>query len=552
MDSTSLDLDLDFTEYLDRDIDGKRIGVPREYLVEGIEPGVRSAFDASIAVLEGLGAIVEETNLPLTDHALAVYYIIAPSEASANLARFDGVKYGMSIEGEPNARESIEATRGSGFGPEVKRRILIGTYALSAGYYDAYYKKAQQVRTLIRREFQDAFQKFDALVMPTSPTVAFELGEKTQDPFQMYLSDVCTIPVNIAGLPGISVPCGLSEGSTSRTADSRASTGRPHRAADRARLRAIGQLEADTTRTMKNLTALKPSFVNLIVAISIVALAAVFACTSESEEDTATLEPEVGVSTAELDCPDLEVNPDTIGDAPLGPPPALPNIFTGTAYVNGEPVPEGEQLYVKLVTSRSRSVDILEGGKFINIIHGPVSELDQGIEFQFCLGDPEGIAVKSIETFEFDGNEPFKESDVELNFPMLPSELNAAVMLLELDGVVSTSRRDRIRQRSSHVNRRRARRPSIKRLARSGNPSRQRNHHYRLRVQCPRQLRHPRRRRRHNRRWCDDRSWRRLPRQDDLRRLPPRQRISAQRRRRLGKGLPSCGGLRNPRKLQFR
>ncbi len=176
---------------------------------------------------------------------------------------------------------------------------------------------------------------------------------------------------------------------------------------------------------MKNLTALKPSFVNLIVAISIVALAAVFACTSESEEDTATLEPEVGVSTAELDCPDLEVNPDTIGDAPLGPPPALPNIFTGTAYVNGEPVPEGEQLYVKLVTSRSRSVDILEGGKFINIIHGPVSELDQGIEFQFCLGDPEGIAVKSIETFEFDGNEPFKESDVELNFPMLPSELNA-------------------------------------------------------------------------------------------------------------------------------
>ncbi len=211
-DSTSLDLDLDFTQYLDRDIDGMRIGVPREYLVEGIEPGVRSAFDASIAVLENLGAVVEETSLPLTDHALAVYYIIAPSEASANLSRFDGVKYGMSVDGEPNARESIEATRGDGFGPEVKRRILIGTYALSAGYYDAYYKKAQQVRTLIRREFQDAFQKFDALVMPTSPTVAFEIGEKTQDPFQMYLSDVCTIPVNIAGLPGISVPCGLSEG----------------------------------------------------------------------------------------------------------------------------------------------------------------------------------------------------------------------------------------------------------------------------------------------------------------------------------------------------
>ena len=212
LDSTSLDHKLDFAEYLGRDIDGMRIGVPREYIVDGIEPGVRAAFEKSLTVLEGLGAIVEETSLPLTDHALAVYYIIAPSEASANLSRFDGVKYGMSVDGEPNARESIEATRGSGFGAEVKRRILIGTYALSAGYYDAYYKKAQQVRTLIRREFHDAFQKFDVIATPTSPTVAFELGEKTQDPFQMYLSDVCTIPVNIAGLPGISVPCGLSEG----------------------------------------------------------------------------------------------------------------------------------------------------------------------------------------------------------------------------------------------------------------------------------------------------------------------------------------------------
>ncbi len=212
LDSTSLDLEIDFTEYLDRDIEGMRIGVPREYIVDGIQPGVRDAFEKSLNVLEGLGAIVEETSLPLTDHALAVYYIIAPSEASANLSRFDGVKYGMSVDGEPNARESIEATRGNGFGAEVKRRILIGTYALSAGYYDAYYKKAQQVRTLIRREFHDAFQKFDALATPTSPTVAFELGEKTQDPFQMYLSDVCTIPINIAGLPGISVPCGLSEG----------------------------------------------------------------------------------------------------------------------------------------------------------------------------------------------------------------------------------------------------------------------------------------------------------------------------------------------------
>ena len=211
-DSTSLDFDFDFAEHLGREISGMRIGVPREYIVEGIEPGVRAAFEESLGVLEGLGAHIEETSLPLTDHALAVYYIIAPSEASANLSRFDGVKYGMSIDGEPNARESIEATRGSGFGPEVKRRILIGTYALSAGYYDAYYKKAQQVRTLIRNEFQTAFESFDAIATPTSPTVAFELGEKTQDPFQMYLSDVCTIPINIAGLPGISVPCGLSEG----------------------------------------------------------------------------------------------------------------------------------------------------------------------------------------------------------------------------------------------------------------------------------------------------------------------------------------------------
>lgn len=212
LDSTSLDFNFDFAEYLGRDIKGMRIGVPKEYIVDGIEPGVRSAFEESLGVLEGLGADIEETSLPLTDHALAVYYIIAPSEASANLSRFDGVKYGMSVDGEPNARESIEATRGSGFGPEVKRRILIGTYALSAGYYDAYYKKAQQVRTLIRREFQTAFESYDAIATPTSPTVAFELGEKTQDPFQMYLSDVCTIPINIAGLPGISVPCGLSEG----------------------------------------------------------------------------------------------------------------------------------------------------------------------------------------------------------------------------------------------------------------------------------------------------------------------------------------------------
>jgi aspartyl-tRNA(Asn)/glutamyl-tRNA(Gln) amidotransferase subunit A len=189
-----------------------RVGVPREYLVEGLEPGVRSAFEAALKVMEDLGALVEETSLPLTDHALAVYYIIAPSEASANLARFDGFKYGLSLRQARTAWETMDLTRGEGFGPEVKRRILLGAYALSAGYYDAYYKKAQQVRTLIRREFTEAFRKFDCLVTPTSPTVAFKLGAKTADPLAMYLSDVCTIPVNIAGLPGMSVPCGMSGG----------------------------------------------------------------------------------------------------------------------------------------------------------------------------------------------------------------------------------------------------------------------------------------------------------------------------------------------------
>ena len=212
-DSTSLRLPFsEFGEQIGHDISGLKIGAPREYLVDGIEPGVRSAYEAAVQKLIDLGATVEETTLPLTDYALAIYYIIAPSEASANLSRFDGVKYGSSAHADGNARANIEATRGAFFGDEVKRRILIGTYALSAGYYDAYYKKAQQVRTLIRREFQTAWESFDALVTPTSPTVAFELGSRTSDPVQMYLSDVCTIPVNIAGLPGISVPCGLSDG----------------------------------------------------------------------------------------------------------------------------------------------------------------------------------------------------------------------------------------------------------------------------------------------------------------------------------------------------
>ncbi|MEE8363686.1 MAG: Asp-tRNA(Asn)/Glu-tRNA(Gln) amidotransferase subunit GatA [Dehalococcoidia bacterium] len=212
-DSTSLDIPArDYSEALRPDLDGIRLGVPREYLVEGIEPGVRDAFTAALERLEALGATLDEVSLPLTDQALAVYYIIAPSEASANLARYDGFKYGFARNDVETAWDVMDQTRAVGFGAEVKRRILIGAYALSAGYYDAYYKKAQQVRTLIRGEFADAFNEYDALVTPTSPTVAFEVGAKTSDPVQMYMSDVCTIPVNIAGLPGISVPCGLSDG----------------------------------------------------------------------------------------------------------------------------------------------------------------------------------------------------------------------------------------------------------------------------------------------------------------------------------------------------
>ena len=173
---------------------------------------MRAAFDEALEVLEGLGAEVTETSLPLTDHALAVYYILAPSEASANLARYDGFKYGYSDRSGSTSWDTMDNTRRGGFGAEVKRRILLGGYALSAGYYDAYYKKAQQVRTLIRGEFSRAFERFDVLATPTSPTVAFPLGSKTSDPMQMYLSDACTIPVNIAGLPGISVPGGMSEG----------------------------------------------------------------------------------------------------------------------------------------------------------------------------------------------------------------------------------------------------------------------------------------------------------------------------------------------------
>ena len=211
-DSTSAPMEVpDIRKALGRDLNGLRIGVPQEYFVEGMDPAVREAVTNAINQMRSLGAEIDwEVSLPSSSHALAVYYIIAPSEASANLARYDGVKYGYAYQDGASMWENMEKTRQYGFGEEVKRRIMIGTYALSAGYYDAYYLKAQKVRTVIRREFDEAFEKYDVLVAPVSPTTAFKIGEKMDDPLQMYLSDVCTIPVNIAGLPGISVPCGFA------------------------------------------------------------------------------------------------------------------------------------------------------------------------------------------------------------------------------------------------------------------------------------------------------------------------------------------------------
>jgi len=203
----------DYTKHLSRDLKGLRIGIPQEYFVEGMQGEVREALETAIHRLQEIGAAIDRrASLPSTKYALAVYYILAPSEASANLARYDGVKYGFSAVNASSAIDATEKTRQLGFGAEVKRRIMLGTYALSAGYYDAYYLKAQKVRTLIREEFDQAFRELDALVTPTSPTLPFTLGEKLEDPLQMYLSDVCTLPINIAGVPAISVPAGFADG----------------------------------------------------------------------------------------------------------------------------------------------------------------------------------------------------------------------------------------------------------------------------------------------------------------------------------------------------
>ena len=212
-DSTSAPVAVpDFTTFLTGDVRGLKIGVPREYFIEGMQPEVRRSVEEAIALLERMGASVHrDVSLPSTKYALAAYYIIAPCEASANLARYDGVKYGFARR-LATTEESVNATRGEGFGREVKRRIMLGTYALSSGYYDAYYLKAQKVRHLISEEFKRAFSECDVLAMPTSPTVAFALGSKTDDPMQMYLSDVFTLPVNIAGIPALSLPCGFAGG----------------------------------------------------------------------------------------------------------------------------------------------------------------------------------------------------------------------------------------------------------------------------------------------------------------------------------------------------
>lgn len=201
----------DYTANLNGSIKGLRIGVPEEYWVEGTQPEVVAAVQADIEKLHEMGAIVEPVSLPHTKYGVAAYYIVAPAEASANLARYDGVKYGYSYRDTNDMWEAMEKTRQYGFGAEVKRRIMLGTYALSAGYYDAYYKRAEKVRTLIRQDFERAFERFDVLASPASPTVAFKLGE-ISDPYQMYLQDVFTIPANLAGICGISIPGGFSNG----------------------------------------------------------------------------------------------------------------------------------------------------------------------------------------------------------------------------------------------------------------------------------------------------------------------------------------------------
>ena len=209
-DSTSQNIEKkDYTKALEKDIKGIKIGVPKEYFGEGINPEVKEKLMQAIEEYKKMGAEVEEFSLDIAKYALATYYIVACAEASSNLGRFDGIRYGYRTKNFTNLKDIYKNSRSEGFGPEVKRRIILGTYVLSSGYYDAYYKKAQLVRTLVMKEFEKAFAKYDVLLTPTSPTVAFEIGTRSNNPLEMYLADICTVSVNIAGLPGISIPCGV-------------------------------------------------------------------------------------------------------------------------------------------------------------------------------------------------------------------------------------------------------------------------------------------------------------------------------------------------------
>lgn len=213
MDSTSANVEVpDFLSSLTGDVKGLKIAVPKEYLGEGVKEEVKQSVLDALKVLEGLGATWEEVSLPHSKYALATYYLLSSSEASANLSRFDGVRYGYRSDNAENLIDLYKQSRAEGFGNEVKRRIMLGTFALSSGYYDAYYKKAQKVRTLIKKDFEDVFEKYDVIIGPTTPTPAFKVGENVKDPMTMYANDILTIPVNLAGVPGISVPCGLSNG----------------------------------------------------------------------------------------------------------------------------------------------------------------------------------------------------------------------------------------------------------------------------------------------------------------------------------------------------
>ena len=209
-DTTSADIEKkDYTKALKNDVKGLKIGVPKEFFGEGINSEVKECLEKAIETYKELGAQIEEFSLDIAQYSLATYYIIACAEASSNLGRFDGIRYGYRAKNVKSLKELYRKSRSEGFGAEVKRRIILGTYVLSSGYYDAYYKKAQQVRTLVMKEFNDAFEKYDVILTPTSPTVAFDIGSKTTNPLEMYLSDICTVSVNIAGLPGISIPCGV-------------------------------------------------------------------------------------------------------------------------------------------------------------------------------------------------------------------------------------------------------------------------------------------------------------------------------------------------------